>query len=67
MFETSVTLAHVGALMGTPTAAGFHSQPSGGLKGKSGIEREKARERESQSRSVMGIHVPDTHSFIDLR
>lgn len=34
MLETSVTLAHIGALMGTPTAAGFHSQLSGGLMGK---------------------------------
>ena len=68
MFQTSVaplvkfTFALWGALMGTPTAAGFHSPLSGALRESQGL-----RERERQSRSVMGKHVADTHSFIDLR
>lgn len=65
MFKTSVTplvkftFTLWGALMGTPTAAGFHSPLSGAFRESQGL-------RERQSRSVMGIHVPGTHSFIDL-
>lgn len=46
--------------MGTPTAAGFHSALNGA------DFRESQGFRESQNRRVMGIHVADTHSFIDL-
>lgn len=46
------------ALMGTPTAAGFHSALSGAFG-----ETQWLKQR--QNRSVMVIHVPDAHSFID--
>lgn len=46
--------------MGTPAAAGLHSPLSGPVGTDSGIEKER------QSRSMMGTHVSDKHSFIDL-
>lgn len=51
------------ALMGAPTAAGFHSPLNGALR-----ESQRLRERVKKIRSVMGIHVSDiAYSFIDLQ